>query len=102
MVRACSVGTISFSSWRRISGRSIRRWPKARRSRATNSASVNARRIRPAARMPLLRRELFTMSAICWKPRPASPTSQARAPSSRISPLAIDRLPSLSFSRRMR
>jgi hypothetical protein len=31
-----------------------------------------------------------------------SPTSQARAPSSRISPLAIERVPSLSFSRRMR
>ncbi len=36
MVRACSVGSISLSSCRRISGMSIRRLPKARRSRATN------------------------------------------------------------------
>ena len=81
---------------------SIRRLPKARRSRAMNSASLTARRISPAARTPLLRRELFTMSAICWKPRPASPTRKARAPFRLISPLAIERVPSLSFSRTMR
>ena len=42
------------------------------------------------------------MSAICLKPAPGSPTSQAVAPSSRTSPLAMERVPSLSFSRTMR
>ena len=66
-----------------------------------NSASATARRIMPAERMPLDRRELFTMSAICTKPRPCSPTSQATAPSMRISPLAMERVPILSFRRTM-
>ncbi|MNF00959.1 hypothetical protein D3C80_1998730 [compost metagenome] len=72
--RACSVGNIIFSNCLCISGISSRRRPKACRWRATCKASVNARRIRPAARTPLDRRERLTMSAICWNPRPASPT----------------------------
>ena len=65
MQRACSVGSMILSNWRCISGMSISRLPKAWRSRATNKASVQARRIRPAARMPFDKREWFTMSAIC-------------------------------------
>ena len=42
------------------------------------------------------------MSAICLKPAPGSPTNHAVAPSSEISPLAIDLVPSLSFSRTIR
>ncbi|SST10356.1 Uncharacterised protein [Acinetobacter baumannii] len=71
--RACSVGSIIFSNCFCISGMSIRCLPKARRWRATNSASLSARRISPAARTPLDRRDMLTMSAICWKPRPISP-----------------------------
>ena len=74
MVRACSAASSILASWRRISGISISVLPKALRRRATNSASVAARRIRPAARTPFDSRELLTMSAICWKPRPRSPT----------------------------
>ena len=76
--------------------------PKATRWRATNSASCTARRIMPAERTPLERRELLIMSAICLKPACGSPISQATAPSSRTSPLAMERVPSLSFRRTMR
>ena len=102
IVRACSVRSVILASWRRISGCSINGRPKATRCRATCIASVSARRIRPAARTPFESREWLTMSAICWKPRPRSPTRHAIAPSRRISPLAIDRVPSLSLSRRIR
>ena len=39
---------------------------------------------------------------IVWIPRPSSPTSRASAPSSRISADALERFPSLSFSRSIR
>ena len=102
MARACSARTSIFASWRRISGRVTIGAPKAMRRCAMNSASVTARRIMPAARTPFDRRELFTMSAIWRMPAPASPTIQAVAPSSLISPLAMERVPSFSFSRTMR
>ena len=102
MLRACSVGNIILTNWRRIKGNSIKGLPKALRCRAMNKASVRARRINPAARTPLDRRELLIMSAICTNPLPGSPTSQALAPSSLISPLAIERVPNLSFRRTMR
>jgi hypothetical protein len=71
--RACSVGSSIFRSWRCISGMSISLRPKASRLRAMCSASVVARRIRPAARTPFDRRDMLIMSAIWWKPRPTSP-----------------------------
>ena len=51
---------------------SASRLPKATRLSATNCASVTARRISPAARTPLDRRELLTMSAICRNPAPGA------------------------------
>ena len=102
MLRACSAHTCILSNWRCISGMSASGVPNATRRRATNPASVTARRISPAARTPLDRRELLTMSAIWRNPAPGSPTSHATAPSSRTSPLAIDRVPSLSFNRTIR
>ena len=44
----------------------------------------------------------LTISAICTKPRSSLPTAYAIAPSSLISPDAIERVPSLSFSRTIR
>ena len=63
---------------------------------------------RRAARMP--RREPSTQSSRVWltismivgTPRPSSPTSGAQVPSNSISLEALERLPSLSFSRWMR
>ena len=72
--RPCSAVVSIFSSCRRISGRSIRRFPKAVRLRAMNSASLTDRRIIPAERTPFASRELLIMSVICLKPWPGSPT----------------------------
>jgi hypothetical protein len=99
-VRACSAGSSSLSSWRRISGMS-RRCAEGAAFARDEQRLVTARRISPAARTPFDRRELFTMSAICWKPRPARRPAR-RAPFRLISPLAIERVPSLSFSRTIR
>ena len=66
---ACSVGTSSFISCRRISGKSITVRPNAMRPRAAASASFTQRRIIAAARTPCDRRDRFTCSIICLRPR---------------------------------
>ena len=76
--------------------------PNASRERATTIASLTQRRIIEAARTPCDSRDRLTCSIICFRPWSALPTSQANAPSSRISPDAIERVPSLSFSRTIR
>src|SRR5947208_1732916 len=55
-----------------------------------------------AARTPCDSRDRLTCSIICLSPLVASPMSQANAPSRRISPEAIERVPSLSFRRTIR
>jgi len=76
--------------------------PKAIRVRAHSIASLRQRRIIAAARTPCESRDRLTCSIICLSPRPASPTRYATAPSRRISPLAIERVPNLSLRRTMR
>ena len=91
-----------FMSWRRISGYSMMALPKrGARPRAT-IASLRQRRIIAAARTPCESRDRFTWSSICLNPSSTPPTRYATAPSSMISPLAIERVPSLSLSRTMR
>lgn len=64
--------------------------------------SVTARRISATARMALDSRDTLTISAIWRNPFASDPTGRAYAASSVTSPLAIERLPSLSFSRSIR
>ena len=52
--------------------------------------------------MPFDRRDMLIMSAICTNPLAGSPTRYACAPCNVISPLAIERVPILSFRRTMR
>src|SRR5260370_35862354 len=53
----------------------------------------------PAARIALERRERLTISIICLKPRPMSPTTYATAPWYVTSPEAMERDPNLSLRR---
>ena len=76
--------------------------PKATRLLAQIMASFRQRRIIAEARTPCDSRDRLTCSIICLRPLFTSPTSQATAPSSRISPDAIERVPSLSFKRTIR
>ena len=63
---------------------------------------MQARRMMAAAVMALCRRVMFNMAVIWAKPLSASPTSSAYAPSSVTSPVAMARVPSLSFKRSIR
>ena len=77
---AASASSSIESRLLRRSGSSISGCPKAIRSRAWTSASSSPRRMSPAARIAFDSREPLTISIICLKPDPRSPTTHAAAP----------------------
>ncbi len=105
--RSVSVVAASDSSARsartlRISGWSTSRAPNALRYRAWCPASTSDLRISAADIITQSRRVQLTISMMVLTPCPSGPTSQAKVPSNSGSEEALDRLPSLSFSRWMR
>lgn len=72
---ACSVGSISLSSERRIKGWSISVFLNATRWRATCSASFRQRRIIAAARTPCDSRDRLTGAIAFLMPSATSPTA---------------------------
>ena len=90
------------ASTRVISGWSISALPKAARWRTWCTASAKPPRISPALATAQSSRVSVTISRIVATPRPSSPTRQAPAPSNSTSAEALERLPSLSFSRSSR
>ena len=72
---AASASSSISSSVQRMSGLSKSAPPNAARPRAWKTASSSERRMIPAARIALDRREPFTISIIWAKPRPTSPTT---------------------------
>src|SRR5215204_636097 len=76
--------------------------PNASRSRANPSATMVARRIRPADPSAFSQREVFNTPTAVRKPSSSGPSGYAGAPSNSISPVARARVPSLSLSRRIR
>ncbi len=86
----------------RISGLSISGPPNTSRYELWWTACATACRISPAEPTTQSRRVAATISMMVRTPRPSSPTSRAQVPSNSTSADALDRLPSLSFSRWIR
>lgn len=96
---AASLSSARSASTARISGCSARARPKAWRWRAYAMACTVAWRTMAALPATQLRRVVVAISMIVGMPRPSSPISSPQAPSNSTSPLALLRLPTLSFRR---